>query len=403
MNKKNIIHISYSDYIGGASIAAKNIHNSVKKKVKSVFICIEEKNKKKKIVERLFIYLKTFIGKVPKIFYLNKKGVSYSFAFLPSKYPKILNSTFSKNKIVHLHWINRETISIEDIKKINSKILWTCHDMWPFLGARHLATKKINYRKLKSIFRYLDLDYLTWLRKKNLFKEKVISFVVPSNWMKYELKKSDLYKNNKIFVIGNPIDCDFWKKNKKLTSSQNLKQKNNAFRIVFGAGGLSKDENKGLDLALKIFEELHKLNLIKFEVLFFGGNISFIKNKYNFDFINFGWVNKKKLREIYSSSDLMICTSKIESFCQTVAEAQSCSLPVISYKTSGLKDVIKNNYSGILVKEYNHKKFLEKIINLAKNKNKLLKFSKNSRKHIKSNFDEKIISKKYLNAYNQLQ
>lgn len=402
MNKNKIIHISYSDYIGGANIAAKNIHNSVKNKIKSIFICIEEKNKKKSFFERFFIDTRIFLGRVPKIFYLNKKGINYSFAFLPSKYPKILNSTFCKNKIVHLHWINRETISIEDIKKINSKILWTCHDMWPFLGARHLATKKINYMKFKSIFRFLNLDYLTWLRKKNLFKKREISFTVPSNWMKNELKKSDSYKNNKIFVIGNPIDCDFWKKNKKLITLKNLNQKKNTFRIVFGAGGLIKDKNKGLDLALKIFEELHKLNLIKFEVLFFGENINFVKNKYNFNFINFGWVNKKKLRAIYSSSDLMICTSKIESFCQIVAEAQSCSLPVVSYKTSGLNDVIKNNYSGVLVKEYDHKKFSKKIINLLKNKNKLLKFSKNSRKHIKTNFDEKIISKKYLNAYNQL-
>ena len=402
MKKKNIIHISYSDYVGGASIAAKNIHNSLKNKVNSIFICNEKKNKKKKFLDKIILSTRIFLGRIPKIFYFNKFGISYSFAFLPSKYPKILNKNYDKNKIIHLHWINRETISIEDIKKLKSKILWTCHDMWPFLGARHLATSKVNYKKIRTTFRFLNLDYLTWKRKKELLREKKISFVVPSTWMKNQLKKSDSYNNNKIFVIGNPIDCNFWKKTSRKSILKKFKLRDNTFRIVFGAGGLSKDKNKGLDLALKIFEKLHKLNSIKFQVLFFGDNINFIKNKYNFNFINFGWVNKQKLKEIYSLSDLMICTSKIESFCQTVAEAQSCSVPVISYKTSGLNDVIKSNYSGILIKDYKANKFLKKIINLFKDKNKRLKFSKNSRKHIKANFDKKIISKKYLNAYNQL-
>ena len=44
--------------------------------------------------------------------------------------------------------------------------------------------------------------------------------------------------------------------------------------------------------------------------------------------------------------------SRFESFCQVAAEAQSCGLPVIGYKTSGLIDVVKNNYSGFLVKNY---------------------------------------------------
>lgn len=405
MKKKNIIHISYSDYIGGASIAAKNIHNCLKDKINSVFICNEKKNKKEKFIDKVFLSLRIFIGKIPKIFYINSSGTNYSFAFLPSKYPKILNNIYTNNKIIHLHWINRETISIEDIKKINSKILWTCHDMWPFLGARHIASSKINYKKFKGIFRFINLDYLTWKRKSNLLNLKNINFAVPSNWMKNQLLKSDLYNKNKnkIFVIGNPIDCDFWKKISKRKALKKLDIKDDKFRIVFGAGGLRRDTNKGLRMALNIFEKLHKLNLFKFEVLFFGDNINFIKNKYNFNYVNFGWVNNKKLKDIFSSSDLMVCTSIIESFCQTVAEAQSCSLPVISYKTSGLVDVIKNNYSGILVKNYNDEKFLVEIINLIKNKNKLLKFSKNSRKYIKKNFDKKIISKKYLNAYNQLR
>ena len=218
--------------------------------------------------------------------------------------------------------------------------------------------------------------------------------------MKLQLLKSDLYNKNKIFVIGNPIDCDFWKKINKKIALKNLKLTNNTFKIVFGASGMMNDKNKGFDLALKIFENLHKLKIVKFEVLFFGDNISSLDKKINFSYKSYGWVNKRKLREIFSASDLMICTSKIESFCQVVAEAQSCSLPVIAYKTSGLNDVVKNNFSGVLIKQYQDKFFLKSIINIIKSKKDMINFSKKSRIHIKKNFDKKIISEKYLKAYN---
>ena len=44
--------------------------------------------------------------------------------------------------------------------------------MWPFLGARHIANEKINYKKLSVIKKIFSLDYFTWKRKKNYLKKK---------------------------------------------------------------------------------------------------------------------------------------------------------------------------------------------------------------------------------------
>ena len=88
LKNKKIIHLSYSDHIGGASIAAKNIYNCLNKKISSKFICEEKRNDKDNFYNIISKKLRIFIGRIPKIFYINKTGVSYSFAFLPSKYPK---------------------------------------------------------------------------------------------------------------------------------------------------------------------------------------------------------------------------------------------------------------------------------------------------------------------------
>ena len=85
--------------------------------------------------------------------------------------------------IFYLHWINNETISIKEILKIKKKIIWTCHDMWPFLGAYHYMDKTNKYG-----INFIDKIILN-LKKKYLLNKK-INFVGVSNWVKGEIDKS---------------------------------------------------------------------------------------------------------------------------------------------------------------------------------------------------------------------
>lgn len=43
-----------------------------------------------------------------------------------------------KPDVVHLHWVCGGFLSIKDISKIKSKIVWTFHDSWPFTGGCHI-------------------------------------------------------------------------------------------------------------------------------------------------------------------------------------------------------------------------------------------------------------------------
>ena len=390
--KYEVFHLSYSDYIGGASIAAKNIDLCLKNKISSKFYGLEIKNHKKKFTQKIKLNIRLLIGLFPKLFFFNNFKQTLSFAILNSNIVKKINNHKNTDLIVNLHWINRETISIKDIGKINKNLVWTCHDMWPILGAKHIS-KKSNFNSNSNNFRYLfDFDYWTYLRKKKYLGQKKITFIVPSKWLKKKVEKSKVYKNKKVHLVGNPIDCSFWKK------IGNYKFNGKILNIVFGGSNISNDDNKGLELAIKIFNFMHENLKIKFIVSFFGSQI-IDDSKIKFPFKNYKIVNKYNLRKIYSKSDLMIVTSKIESFCQVAAEAQSCSVPVISYKSSGLIDVVKNNYSGYHISKYNHREFAYKIYKLLNNKKKLNQLAKNARIHIRKNYDFPVVSKKYNKIY----
>ena len=60
-----------------------------------------------------------------------KKYDSSSFNILPNKFVKIIND-FDCD-LVNFHWIGNNLIPINQINKINKKIVWTLHDMWPFI------------------------------------------------------------------------------------------------------------------------------------------------------------------------------------------------------------------------------------------------------------------------------
>ena len=62
-----------------------------------------------------------------------------------------------------------------------------------------------------------------------------------------------------------------------------------------------------------------------------------------------GWIDHRKLPEIYESADLLILPSRFDTFSCVVLEALSCGLPVIAYNTKGPKDIIQDSQNGFLV------------------------------------------------------
>ena len=65
IKKIKIKHISYSDYIGGAALASKNINECLKEKINSNIIIRESKNNKLNYLKKINTYARIIIGKIP--------------------------------------------------------------------------------------------------------------------------------------------------------------------------------------------------------------------------------------------------------------------------------------------------------------------------------------------------
>ncbi|BFI73733.1 D-inositol-3-phosphate glycosyltransferase [Nanoarchaeota archaeon] len=99
-----------------------------------------------------------------------------------------------------------------------------------------------------------------------------------------------------------------------------------------------------------------------------------------------GYVDENKKEEILKKSKVIVMTSVVEGWGIGIIEGNSYGCVSIGYNVRGLKDSIKNNYSGFLVENNNIKELSNKIIELLENEELFNKMSKNSIEYSK-NFD----------------
>ena len=142
------------------------------------------------------------------------------------------------------------------------------------------------------------------------------------------------------------------------------------------------EKRKGFDHFKKVTSLLNKIYPNKIHFVTVG--------KYNKDILrlfpknttHYGLVNnEKKIVEIYNFSHLFFILSKKDNLPQTALEANMCGLPIIALDVGGVREIIKENFNGNILKKFTYKstkKIVDKYYfkNYRKLKTKIRNFSK---------------------------
>ena len=385
-----ILNVSYSDLFGGAAKSAYRIHNLLNtfKNVKSEMLVVKKLSQDKDIFTLdkkssiFFFKLKNYFGMLVSKFDTNINPKSYNF--FNSPFLKYINN--SNYDLINLHWINAETISLEDVKKINKPFIITMHDMWWICGSENYLDYKDDKWK-KGKFENLLSNYI--YKKKKLISPKAI--ISPSKWLISCAKSSRLYNRAKLINIPYPVDQSiFFPKNLNSLVKLNL-YKNKKIKIFFGVFGSASDKRKGIDLLIK------SLNLIDpdlFELIIASKN-KFNKS-YKFKIINLDYIESEtELSNVYNICDIVVLTSRLDNLPNIALEAQSCGKPIIAYDVGGIPDIVKNNYNGFLINPFDFNLFSKKLRALIKDKKLRKKLSKNAYIYSKKNWSHNMIKIKY--------
>lgn len=133
--------------------------------------------------------------------------------------------------------------------------------------------------------------------------------------------------------------------------------------ILFLACRLSKE--KGImDLPLIMEKVRQKIPDIKLVIAGSGPDKDALQALMP-DTVFLGWVDKKRLGQLYLGLDLFIFPSQFDTFGNVILESFVHGMPVVSYNCKGPKDIIQNGVSGILVNDI--EAFAESIIEYCQN------------------------------------
>ncbi|MDX6746075.1 glycosyltransferase [Polaribacter sp. PL03] len=396
---------------GGAGIAALRLHKSLQdSNVKSGFLSIDLTvnfdnevidnsyftYKRKTIFKRILSKIRSVIipsykFKQTKKIKILKSELSCEIATLPFSNYQLHNHPLVKEAdIINLHWVSGILDYPSFFKNCKKPIIWTLHDMNPFQGVFHYRDDE---NRNKHIIGSFDKEIKRFKGEKlNLINNGV--YIAPSNWMQEYASRN--LNSFSIKCISNSVDLNIFKIKDKVELRKKTSISSNEFVLLFVSDNL-QNPRKGFDLLIESLFFLKKI--ISITVLVIGNGT--LPEMENIKVLKLGNINNEHdMANWYSIADLFVLPSREDNLPNVMLEAFSCGLPIISFTNGGMKEHLKLNKNGILIKNFNGKSLGEGILDFYKNKTDYN--ASDIRKYAEDNFSFKKQADAYLKIYNKL-
>lgn len=370
----NILHINYSDHEGGAAIAAYRLHKAMcNHGINSSLLVIDKKRqheqvysitRRQRLLNKIFQRLTARLlkGKIKcGAFSINLFGVDITN-----------NPLVKKADIIYLHWINRDFLSLNDLRKIfqlQKPVIFYMHDMWSITGGCHHSFNCKKYetqcQNCPLLSSRIDFAKIVFNRKHKSIQNysQYIHVIAPSNWLGNLVQNSNIFKNVKTSIIHNVIDHDVFKlvNPEAARSFLNISNDPTKIRLAFGAAtGGTNNPYKGWN---NIVESLNLLDENKYEIIIFGESDEVKLSKTFKQKIYFlgPLTDEYTLACLYNATDILLVPSIAENYPNVILEALSCGTPVVAMNIGGIPDLIDHKINGYLCNPMENNSLIEGI------------------------------------------
>ena len=270
-----------------------------------------------------------------------------------------------KPDVINLHWINGGIASIRAVGKLQVPIVWTLHDMWPFTGGCHYSGDCLQYRKtcsrcpkIKPILGAAALSQWVYNRKRKHWRNKRLSAITPSAWMKELALSSSLFAKADITHIPNCIDPRIFNGDARERTRTELGLDPHTQAILFASANQAR---KGADIIPIVIERLlNSPESERYRFLFLGGlPPTLAVGKHVVELARS--TNEERVASYYAASDLYALPSLEDNLPNTISESLNCGTPVAAFPTGGIVEMIKNGLNGTLSSDHTAASFQNAI------------------------------------------
>lgn len=310
--------------------------------------------------------------------------------------------------IIQVHWIGARFLSPENmvqLTNIGKPVVFINHDSSLFTGGCHIRLGCERFvdgcGKCPELHSSCNEDITSHIvdNKSKINKSKSI-VVSPSKWMDYNASKSIVFKGCEHYVIPNPIDTEVFKPLDRNTIREKYGIKQEKTVLLFGAVNAVSAVHKGYEYLISAIKRLSEIyDTSNIELVVFGSDGG-DNNICNISISYLGRLNEEEMVEAYSLSDIYVFPSIDDNFPGTVLEASSCELPIVSFTTGGVPDIVEHKVTGYLARYKDSDNLAEGIKWVLDNDIKHL--GKNARVKMLKEFSNKVVCELHSNLFKKL-
>jgi len=289
--------------------------------------------------------------------------------------------------VIHAHWVIPQGLIATLVGRIlNIPVVTTAHggDVFSLQGSFLAALKKYTLKNSQA-----------WTANTN-----TTAFTM-----------ENLGKLNRPFIIPMGVDITRFNINHSATLSGVTKQQKD--QIVLFVGRLV--EKKGVVDLIQAFADLPAEQLNITELWIIGDGTEREKLEHKADSLKIshrvrflGRLANDILPEYYSQADLFVAPSIVDRSGDTegqgvvIIEAMASGVPVIAYETGGIKDVISNGDTGVLVAPYDITGLTNAITSLLKDKDARQRLAREGRNHVNRHYAWEVVARQFVELFSKL-
>ncbi|XSG86625.1 MAG: glycosyltransferase [Methylohalobius sp. ZOD2] len=254
--------------------------------------------------------------------------------------------------VINLHWYAR-FLSVENIAtltRLGKPVVITIRDMYPLTGGCHVfhgcdrwLDTCANCPQIPSSHTEYPSKILRAKRENYNFSN--LTIVTLSKHTRSIVEKTPYFKDCRIETIPNSIETNIFRPYNKIKVRKEFGLPQD--RKIIGYFPSYSSEVKGYREATEAFRILQSNNGGEPPFVMLVGNETPATKAISLDKKVMGYIaDNNKLAQIYSAADVVVVPSLEETFSNTTAEAISCGVPVVGFRTGAIPDLAIDGKTG---------------------------------------------------------
>jgi glycosyltransferase involved in cell wall biosynthesis len=241
-----------------------------------------------------------------------------------------------------------------------------------------------------------DATACNFMRKQRILERCRLHLIVPSEWLKQQVKQSSILGNFPVTVVANPVDTVNFRPGNAIEIRRRFGIKDDEKTVIMIAQHLD-NPYKGIAEGIAALNAVETQDL---KIILVGHAADDVARRINVPSLILPFTSDPiQLADYYRLADVLLMPSRGETFGLVAAEAMSCGIPVVCPAVGGLTDVIGQNEGGILTPARDSAAMAEAIRHLLSDRELRTQLSGAGRARAETLFCQKLHTEKCVAVY----